>query len=223
MTFLLITFFIAIAFSGFQDLVNRTNITAYSQQIYYSSPPLINFSSRQLKLALTFNNYLINDPRYFKLELIQALQTTNPDGSTTSQYINQIVAPCTLTDFPPDLTANLLQINPNISTFLCLKNDTNVLVQGAYSSQVFSYFWIKLSKCQNTTNLTCFSDDVIQNTFQTMGRVYLNFYISNNIISPNDFQNPASSFLDDRIYEYNIYRYKCFDDRLSGTIRNLHL
>ena len=213
MTYFLILFFVLIAFSGFSDLINRRNILSYTQEIFNSVPPSIDFSSRQLKLAVSFNNYMINDPRYFKLELIQGWEIRDAQGTKNYNFINQEIQTCTVDHFPAEILPSLYAINSNISTFLCPQMGMDINVQGAYSSKVFSYFWIKLSKCQNTTNVTCFSDEIIAQTFVNMGRVYLNIYFTNNIISANDYLNPASSFLDDRIYvlvDKNAYKEKNF-------------
>ena len=81
MTFLLITTFIIIAFQGFYDLINRSNITSFTQDVHYSKPPLIDFKSKGFSLAMAFNNFKINDQKFFKLEIFQVLSTTNAIGN----------------------------------------------------------------------------------------------------------------------------------------------
>ena len=213
MTYCLITTFVLIAFQGFKDLVNRTNITSYTQDMYNSVPPLIDFSSRKLNIAIAFNDLRLKDPRYFNLELIQGLHIIDETGKKLINLNNEELESCTKEHFVPELLESLLQKDKEISNFLCPRRNITIKVEGAYSSPVFSYLWIKLSKCKNTINLTCFSDQKIEEIFSELGRVYLDVYFSNNVIKANDFNNPATSYLDDRIYvliDRNSYKEKNF-------------
>ena len=208
MTFLLIMTFILIAFQGFSDLINRQNITSYTQDVYNFRPPAIDFNSRSFSMAMSFNDQRLNNPRYFKLQIFQGLQSAG-----NIQIIEQNTEPCTLDHFPLNLQNSILNVSNNLSGMICAHKDINIKVEGAYSSPVFNYFWIKLSKCQNTDEITCYSDDAIDEIFNELGRVYLNVFFSNNIITANDFSNPVSSFLDDRIYvlvDRNSYKEKNF-------------
>ena len=165
MTYCLITTFVIIAFQGFKDLVNRANITSYTHDEHNQVPPSIDFSSRKLNIAIAFNDLRLKDPRYFTLELIQGLNALNETGKKVETLNKQELESCTKEHFLPELTESLLKIDKEISNFLCPSKNITVQVEGAYSSSVFSYLWIKLSKCKNTTNLTCFSDQKIEEIF----------------------------------------------------------
>ena len=213
MTFSFILTFILIAFQGFQDLVNGKNVITYTQDIYNFIPPTIDFSSIRFNMAISFNDPRINDPRYFQLELFQGIQTIDETGKKLKNLNKEELEPCTEEHFLPELTESLLKKNKEISNFLCPRKNLTIRVEGAYSSPVFSYLSIKLSKCKNTTNLTCFSDEKIEEIFNELNQVYLDVYFTNNLIRTNDFNAPVISFLDDRIYvliDRNSYKEKNF-------------
>lgn len=211
MTLSLITTFVIIVFQGFIDLINHENLTTFSETVYYTSPPSINFSTKKLYFALSFNDIRLNDPRYFDLNFYQGLETINSEGKKNYDFKELVTEPCTNKHFPDDLLENLLKKNPNISSFICPPLDFEINVQGAYSSETFTYFWIKLDKCQPKANKTCMNDEEIDIIFNELQRVYLNIFFSNNIIKGNEFSNPVSPFLDDRIYvllDRSVYKEK---------------
>ena len=211
MTFLMIFVVFIITSSGLDDLISRRNIITYTEEINYFVPPAINFATRKLYFALSLSNDTLNDPRFLKLEIIQGLERIDANGQKNVTFISETLEPCTKDHFPLDFIQNLGKRGKNVSQLLCPRKNLSIQVEGSYSSSEFSYLWIKLSKCQNSTEITCFSDEKIDTVFNDIGRVYLNVYFSNNIISANDFQDPVSSFLDDRIYvliDRNSYKEK---------------
>ena len=211
MTVLMIFVVFVITSSGLDDLTRRRNIFTFTEEINYFVPPAINFSTRKLYFALSLNNNTLNDPRFLKLEILQGLEKIDSNGQKNVTIISETLEPCTNEHFPIDFRQNLVRTGKNVSQLLCPRKNLSIQVEGSYSSSEFSYFWIKLSKCQNSTEITCFSDQKIDTVFNEIGRVYLNVYFSNNIISANDFNEPVSSFLDDRIYvmiDRNSYKEK---------------
>ena len=202
LTFSMILFFLILVSAGFQDLVNRKNIITYTQDDPQTSAPAINFKTNEFSFAITFNDPILNDPRYFNIELLQSIWTINSDGQKNFSYFPHYLTPCNPDLFNKELLPSLLQKNNNLSQFLCpIEKNLEIKVAGGYSSSFYAFFWIRLSKCQNSDNNTCVSDDLIEERFTLLNRrVYLNVYFSNNIISPNNFENPINSFLDDRMF-----------------------
>ena len=164
----------------------------------------------KLYIAISFNIIELNDPKYFKLEFLQGDEYFDLEGKKTINLLQKDLESCSLDHFPQDLTQNILTRMKNISNLLCPPKNLNINIEGTYSSEIFSYISIKLSKCENTTNITCVSDETLNQIFEK-DRVYLNVYFSNHIIKANDFDNPITTFIDDRVYvlvDQNSYKEK---------------
>jgi len=85
---------------------------------------------------------------------------------------------------------------------VCPMKNLTFPIQGKYTSSLFTYFFIRLQKCQNGTSVICKSPEEVQNTFSdTFNSQFLNFYIRNNLINPSDLNETIIPYLDDRIFE----------------------
>lgn len=204
-TLLLLGLFIAIAFQGFLSIVLRANITSYTTDIYPSQPPDLNVNQKLMNWAVTFQPSTMNiwsgNGQYLKLEVLQGIYTRNINGTVEKKKIKMDLVPCDLGEFNTNAQASLQGMTKNVSEFLCPKPNEEFFIGGKFSSSVFSFINFKISKCQNTTNVTCASDEAINKLFAANGnKIYFNILLMNNIINIYDFDNPLTSFLDDRTY-----------------------
>ena len=103
LTFSLIFIFILLVYAGFQDLISRKNIIAFTQEESKTIPPSINFETNQFSFAITFNDPSLNDPKYFKIEILQGIWTMESEGNRNISYISHDLKPCTSEVFKEDL------------------------------------------------------------------------------------------------------------------------
>lgn len=203
-TLILLSLFIGIAFQGFLNIMMRANITSYTTDIYSNQPPYIDISPDAMNFAVSFTPTSLNvwdQMKYFKLEVFQGVYTRDLNGVTTKIKRAVKMVPCQLNTFTSSAQTVLLGLTSNVSGFLCPKSDDVFAVSGKFSSTNFTFLNFKLSKCKNSTNVTCASKEAIDKAFTSAGgKVYLNFYLMNNIINIYDFDNTVNPFMDDRIY-----------------------
>ena len=203
-TLILLSLFIAITFQGFINIIIRANITSYTTDIYSTQPPYIDLSPNVMNFAVSFTPSTMNSwdqMKYFKLEVFQGVYTRDLNGVTTKIKRTVNMVPCKLNSFSSSAQTVLLGLTSNVSGFLCPKIDDVFAIEGKFSSTNFTFLNFKLSKCKNSTNVTCASKEAIDKAFTSAGgKVYLNFYIMNNIINIYDFDNTVNPFMDDRIY-----------------------
>ena len=194
--------FASIAFRGVIDLFSKNNVTSYTSDIYNFSPPFINFTDNGMKFAFTFSDPTLNSEKYFKVELIQGHYVRFSNGSSSKIKSYKNIIPCPTDYFDAGLKPALDGLTNNISQFYCpLKNDT-FSGSGKYTSEIFDFVNLKVSKCQNTSLVqNCFPDSQLTDIFkQNDNNIYFNVYISNNVIDINNIDNYLTTFLDDRIY-----------------------
>lgn len=200
LTFLFLSTFLSIAFPGFLDLFLKNNINADSSDIYNLSPPPINLTHNNIKFAFSFSDPTLNNESFFHIDLIQG-NYERLNGSLNKIKKTRNFQRCAPDYFGGDFKDALNSITSNISNFFCPDPKEDYFVQGKYTNSKFDFINIKVSKCQNTSEVTCASDKEIDTIFKKNEyKVYLNFYFSNHIIDVNNIHNYITNFLDDRIY-----------------------
>jgi hypothetical protein len=84
-------------------------------------------------------------------------------------------------------------------SFFSKINDT-YFAEGKFSSLNFSFINIKVSKCVNSSTLLCAGADEVNKAFKdNANKIYFNFYVLNNLVNLNDFDNTINIFLEDRM------------------------
>lgn len=204
-TLILLCVFVAIAFQGFLSIINKDNITAYTTEIYSTQPPFIDVSPENMNWAVTFTPNTMNiwdgNGKYFKLEVYAGIYTRDANGNLKKSRRLLNLQPCTLDLFNPNEQIVLMGLTNNVSSFLCPNQNEKLALEGKFSSQNFSFINFQISKCRNSSNTTCASQEVIDKVFKdAQNKVYLNIFIRNNIMNIYDFHAPVSTFLDDRTY-----------------------
>ena len=200
----LISLFMGLSFQVFLDVFQHKNFLSYSQEIYYENPPEIPMTADNLNIVITFSDPRMNSGQYFKLDIIQAYTIFDPKEKKSLRQKNYIIPEkCNINHIREDLRVSYLSLDnsTNLETYLCINPNSTLLMKGTHSSSDFSYFYIKISACQNTINTTCVSQQTIDSVFNdNSNKIYLNIYAGNNLVNPNDFNSPISSFLEDKIY-----------------------
>ena len=205
--------FISIAFQGVIDLLFKNNVTSFTTDIYNFSPPFINFTDNGMKFAFTFSVPLLNSERYFKVELLQGHYVRFANGSSSKLKTFKEIAPCTSDYFDDSFKTALNGLTNNISQFYCPLKNESFYGSGKFTSEIFDFVNLRVSKCQNTSTVkNCFPESEINEIFNENGnKIYFNVYLSNNIIDINNINNYITKFLDDRIYllvDLNYYKEK---------------
>ena len=189
--------FTLIAFTGFTDLLLKTHLTTDTTDIYNLSPPSMNLP---LKLLFSFSDPILNSATYFKIELVQSLYKRDALGTVTKTKQVKALRNCDFESFDESLKPALQVLTSNLSAFLCLSSE-NFRIKGKYASEAFEFFNIKIAKCENSTSIRCVSEEELKAIFVRNGnKIYLNVFISNNIIDINNIHSYVTTFLDDRIY-----------------------
>ena len=201
LTILLLLLFSTLAVQSFYDIISKTHLNTSTTDNYEASPPFIDLSPYNMIWAISFNPPALNvwgNGSYFHIDVQQVIQTRDSSGKMIKNRTNMQLRPCNLGDFSQEAQKTLLDITPNVSTLLCPRMEDRYFLQGKYSSELFSYSSIKVSACQNSSILTCASQEQIDDAFSQ--GINFQFYFINNIININDLAQPLTAFLDDRIY-----------------------
>ena len=200
---LFIIFFV-LCFESFYSLLNHDDFLSYSQEIFNVNAPKLDLIPSKFNYAISFSDTRMNNGKYFKIDILQAFTYFNEkDNKSERNRISLLTEPCRSDYFQPDLRSafEALDNSTNLESFMCGTKNQEIILKGTHSSVDFSYFLIKVSACQNTSNRTCVSENEIIDIFNENGnRIYLNVYISNNIINSNDFDSPVYSFIEDKVY-----------------------
>ena len=205
--------FASIAFQGFVDLILKNNVTSYTTDIYNFSPPAINFTEMGMKFAFSFSEPELNSEQFFKVELFQGHYVRFSNGSSSRSKSSKQIVPCPPDYFDPTFKPALDGLTSNISHFFCPLISDSFYGSGKFTSEIFDFVNLKVSKCQNTTEeQNCFPESKIHEVFQrNENKVYFNVYLSNNIIDINNINSYITTFLDDRLYvlvDLNYYKEK---------------
>ena len=204
LSILLFSILIAILHQSILSLLYREQVTTFSQETNYHDPPRIDLESFPLNFAMSFSDKRMNNGTYFKIDFYQVFSIFSKDTNRVDRMKNLIpLEKCTTENFRPEMQNSFLSIDDSVSikTYICPKKDTLFYVQGSYADPDFTYLQIKVSACRNSSSVTCVSQADIDKVFSdNANKVYLDFYVTNNIINPKNFNNPVSSFFDDKMY-----------------------
>ena len=199
----LIMVFIVIGIQCSFDLINHTDFFIYSQEMYYKSAPLIDFSSYPLEFALSFGDSRLNNGGYFKIDITQSYTVQNNSNSKRKK-IPIITEKCTRDSFRKDLQSSFLSLEnnkSNLNSYLCPQKGQIYSLEGTYQSSDFSFITIKISACQNTSSITCVSQTDMDKVFtDNDNKIFFNVFLSNYITNLQDFDKPIYSYLDDKVY-----------------------
>lgn len=202
LSLVLFLIFFLLALQYFYDFIYNTDFFVNTQEQYSKNPPNINLASKKFNLALTFNDVRLNNFTFFQIDVIQATTEYNETKQTYQRKKKYLkTEKCTIDHFRDDLKADFLSLDSktNFDTYFCISPDENLMFKGSFKSPDFSFFNIKISSC--IQNESCASLEEIQKIFkENQNKVYFNIYLSNNIINTGDFNEPVSSFVEDKIY-----------------------
>lgn len=214
LSIILIALFLSSSIPGFFDLVLRVNITSISFDISNVDPPYIDLSPSKFNWAFQFTGGDTMAKQLFKVEVAHKIYSRDSKGKVFKTVFIRETEPCTEGHFNPRLLPGFQAIVSNISKLWCPKLNDSYYVEGKFTSRNFSFFSLKVSKCVNTTNVTCASAEEIEKVFQDNGnKVYFNLYTLNNILNLNDLDHTISEFLEDRMFsliERKFYKEKNF-------------
>ena len=205
LSLLLFSILIAILHQNIFSLINREQVTTFSEETNYQDPPPINLESFRLNLAMSYSDKRMNDGTYFKVEVFQAFSTFSKENNQINRQ--KILIPlekCTTENFlSNDMQNAFLSLSDSVSikSFICPKKNTIFYMKGSVVNPDFTYIQIKVSACMNSSSTTCVPQENIDRIFsENANRIYLDFYVTTNIINPKNFDHPVSSYFDDKIY-----------------------
>ena len=211
---IIIGLFLSSSIQGFFDLVLRANINSISFDISTVDPPFIDLSPSKFNWAFQFTGGYSMTKQLFKVEIAHKIYNRDSKGNIFKTISIREAEPCTEGHFNPRLLPRFQAIVSNISILWCPKLNDSYYVEGKFTSRNFSFFSLKVSKCVNTTNVTCASAEEIEKVFKDNGnKVYFNLYTLNNILNLNDLDQTVSEFLEDRMFsliERKFYKEKNF-------------
>lgn len=217
LTFVLIVIFFILFLQSLLAFVNHSDFSVYTQDIYYKNPPNVNLESNKLNFLLTFNDQRLNNNSYFNIELFQTISYYNETDEKIYKNKKTLkTEKCTLDHFRDDLKNDFsnLDLNNNISNFICGEKNFEYKIRGTYLSSDFSYFNVKISACSTNEEVKCAPKEEIDRIFnENRNKIYFNIFLSNNIINSNDFEKPVTSYVEDKIYviiDRNYYKEKNF-------------
>ena len=204
LSIILFSILIAILHQSIRSLIYREQVTSFSEEANHQDPPAVNLDSFRLNMAITYSDRRMNNGTYFKIDVYQAYTLYTKENNTIARQKNLIpLEKCTTDNFRNDMQEAFLSLADPVSikSFLCPKKSTLFEIQGNALSPDFTYFQIKVSACVNSSSVTCASQKEIDKIFADNGnKIYLDFFVSNNVINPKNFDNPVSSFFDDKMY-----------------------
>lgn len=214
LSIVLIGLFLSSTIQGFFDLILRVDINSISSDISNVDPPYIDLSPAKFNWAFQFTGGDAMAKQLFKVEVAHKIYSRDSKGNIFKTTFIRETEPCTENHFNPKLLPGFQGIVSNLSILWCPKLNDPYYVEGKFTSRNFSFFSLKVSKCVNTTNVTCASADEIEKVFQNNGnKVYFNLYTLNNILNLNDLDHTVSEFLEDRMFsliERKFYKEKNF-------------
>lgn len=131
-------------------------------------------NQKEFALALKFDTDILNNwtNPYMNISLIQTHLTRSLNDSINKKKVILPLKPCKIEDFK-DFQVEFKKLG--IANALCPENNVNFSMIGAYEENIFDYFQIKVSVC-NEAN--CQTKEAIEQVVQSIG-YYLIFLIIN--------------------------------------------
>ena len=162
MTFIVTIFSVSSFFYFANDFINLANPQSLLIEEYDKNPGIVNFGPNDFFFAFALENstnkYLpFIDETIYKVEA--QLEIKNETGLYRK---NLAVGGCDNTDFPIDQNLRNFSESHNFTSMYCLKNYSQIMMNGSWDSDVFKGVKIKLRPCNNTLDgITCKSSDII--------------------------------------------------------------
>lgn len=208
----LIILFLSISVQGFFDLILRKDINSISADISNVNPPFIDLAPKKFNWAFQFTGGDATSKQFFKVEVAHKVYYRDSNGNITKTTYIREIEPCNENHFNKKLVAGFQTLVSNLSMLWCPKMDDPYFVEGKFTSKNFSFFSFKVSKCINSSNFICASNEEVDKLFKDNGnKVYFNLYTLNNILNLNELDNTVSEFLEDRMFsliERKLYKEK---------------
>lgn len=196
---IVIVTFISLSTSGFFGLFMKSDIQYISSDFSNLNPSFIDLSPNNFNWAFEISGES-SERRLFNVEVYQGLYFRDSNGSFIKNKKVRNHEKCTSDHFNPNLISSMKVITSNLSSLRCPRLNESYEINGKYTSQNFSFINIKVSKCINTSSVTCSSEEEIVNAYKNNGnKIYFNIYSLNNLLYLNDLEKPIKLFLEDRI------------------------
>ena len=226
-TLILLLVFSLVSLQSFTEIITKSHLNTSTTDNYETNPPFMDLSPKVMSWLFKFNQDQMNvwgNGSYFTIQVQQVTQSRDIKGDTIKNRTNMRLKPCALEDFNSKVRNDILGLTRNVSSLMCPISEDFYKIEGKFSSEDFSYLSFKISACVNSSNLTCARQEDIDGIFKAQkNQINFQLYFVNNMINVNNYENPVTTFLDDRIYTtinrklykgYNFYftKNKIFND-----------
>jgi hypothetical protein len=160
-------------------------------ELNYNIPNKINLSESNFFFAFTlFNNNYRNyiDPSIYEVEAFYIQITKDPiTNNSNKKLISLDIISCDNLDFK--LENNYLK-KLSLSQIYCIKNISNIILNGNYIMDYWNYISINFKYCTNKSY--CKSKEEIKETLQEN---YIGIFTSDININPDNFKKPISLYI----------------------------
>jgi len=169
----------------------KTIIISSESRTYFDDPTyteIVTSPAEEFMFAVGLSNIdLSSSQRYFDISLTNRTYTKN--GTNTIKTTTTIpLTPCTIDKWSgvsDSIKSSYSKLS--FSQWLCPPNGTVFPLQGKFTSNIFKFAQITVSKCTNNTlypNTTCKNSTDISSFLTANGQFTFNFYFINPVINP---------------------------------------
>jgi hypothetical protein len=174
----------------------KPNVTVENKKLDYY--PRLELNKYSFPLSISFQdaygaNYDI--PEYFFIDAKTAI--INSTDINSEPIIRDLtLEKCTTSHFP-SISVEAFY-SGGAQNYLCIK-DQNVSLSGYYGQESIEYFYFNGRTCKNDTerNITCASEEEIENFLKNV-TLYLTVFYQNNVINTQKYNNFIESFIENR-------------------------
>ena len=186
------------------EMINHKSPNLQSTIYYDDMPSEINLNNNNFAFVFGLQNKeYINyiDESIYKVNAYQTKLTLNKDGIYHFENEKLKIIKCDEYEFKiiPDKFKKL-----PLNNLYCL--DNNISLKGDYMKEYWNYIKLNFSKCENTTENKCKSEEEIN---RLLNGGYIGIFIPDNSFDSNKYNNPYKTFIKNI---YGAFSIKYFED-----------
>ena len=201
---LMFTFFyfsILVALFGYYaiEIINKKQLKVYNSDKYPEDIPSIDLNNDLFYFAFgveepKITSVFMDETIYYPLAIYsEAIKENNKWKKKTEKNLE--LEKCNISKFNKIYQTSFINNNNNtLSTYYCIKDFNGLKLAGSFTYDQTSYIKILLFPCINTTenNNHCKSKEIIDYYFSG---TYISFLMKNIGITPNNYENPTTSII----------------------------